>query len=354
MYIGWELKMLLKKLFNFIFSENIKQYLRQKFDRQFANIDRFLMYKSYVNACKKILYPIFFDGDEYKYRENRLLKKIRGEYLKVIYSEKIEQDIELRDCFEYIEKYGIDTFCYEDMQQNLYCKEDICYDDNLKMYYALYKGKKLYLKRSIATVEEALKLLNSLAVEQLPQSPHRYLTDEFRPAEGAIVFDIGCAEGNLVLEIIDSIDKAYMFECDEEWIEALNATFEQYKEKICIIPKLVSDIDDDNNVTIDSFCHANNVTNIDFIKMDVEGFEKKVLLGCDKMLRNKTISKIATCVYHNYSDERELCELINKNNDYNIKIPKRYMAWNDKFELNELTDELFTHGIIRATLKESE
>lgn len=351
-YYNGEVIMLIKKLFNLMFPEKVKQLLRQKFKNCFACIDRHIMYRNYMKAYRKIIHPIFFDGNQYEYRNNLFLKKIRGEYIKFLYSKKMECDNELRDCFEYIDKYGMDIFCYEDMHQKFYCNDDIHYDNNVEMFYAIYKGKKLYLKRSITTVEDAVNLLNSLAIEQLPYSPHCYLSSTFKPREGGIVFDIGCAEGNLVLDIIDYIDKAYMFECDEEWIEALNMTFEQYKEKVCIIPKLVSDIDNDNNVTIDNFCDMHGISSIDFIKMDVEGFEKKVLLGCSKMLTQKAISKIVACVYHNYNDERELGELINRNNNYMFEVPQRYMAWNDKFDLSELTDELFTHGIIRATLKD--
>ena len=345
--------MLLKKFFNILFSENIKNLFRIKFSFLFESIDRFLMYNNYMKACRKILHPIFYDVDAYKYRENIFLKKIKGEFLKKIYTKQLENDYELKKCFEYIDRFGIDTFCYEDMHQNIFDENDIYYDKNKQMYYAFYKNKKLYLKRSIDTVEKAMELLNSLATEQLPQSPHCYLTSTFRPANGGIVFDIGCAEGNFVLEVIDSISKAYMFECDEEWIEALEATFEPYKEKICIVPKLVSDKSDDRTITIDEFCSTNHIQNIDFIKMDVEGYEQKVLLGSNNMLVNKAISMIAVCVYHHYSDEKDIGEMLKKDS-YLLDIPERYMAWNDIFDVMELNSQIFTHGIIRATLLERE
>ncbi|MCF2657079.1 FkbM family methyltransferase [Lacrimispora saccharolytica] len=341
--------MILKIIFNIMFPEHIKNILRIKFRFIFESIDRYLMYKNYMKACRQILYPIFYDSDAYKYRDNLFLKKINGEYLKKIYSNQLENDDELKRCFDYIDKFGIDTFCYEDMHQNIFDENDIYYDENKKMYYAFYKNKKLYLKRSIDTEAKAKNLFNSLATEQLPQSPHCYLTSTFRPAKGGIVFDIGCAEGNFVLEVIDSISKAYMFECDEEWIEALEETFKPYKEKICIVPKLVSDKSNDGTITIDEFCSANNIQNIDLIKMDVEGYEKKVLCGSKNMLVNKAISMISVCVYHNFSDEKEIGEMLKKDG-YILDIPERYMAWNRKFDIMELNDQIFTHGIIRASL----
>ena len=39
--------------------------------------------------------------------------------------------------------------------------------------------------------------------------------------------------------------------------------------------------------TIDNYCNINNIENIDFIKIDVEGAEKMVLDGANNMLKNK-------------------------------------------------------------------
>ena len=41
--------------------------------------------------------------------------------------------------------------------------------------------------------------------------------------------------------------------------------------------------------TLDSYCLENNIEQIDFIKIDVEGAEKLVLEGCSNMLKNKKI-----------------------------------------------------------------
>ena len=44
--------------------------------------------------------------------------------------------------------------------------------------------------------------------------------------------------------------------------------------------------------TLDGFCKKNNISTIDFLKIDVEGNEYKVLLGAQKMIKAGKISFI--------------------------------------------------------------
>ena len=43
---------------------------------------------------------------------------------------------------------------------------------------------------------------------------------------------------------------------------------------------------------IDSYCEENNISEIDFIKIDTQGFEGKILLGMEKMLSKEKVSVI--------------------------------------------------------------
>lgn len=78
-----------------------------------------------------------------------------------------------------------------------------------------------------------------LLIEQDKRSAHRYV-DSYEELKGKTLLDIGAAEAIFTLDTIEYMDHAYLFECDESWIEALEVTFAPYKEKITIVRKYVS------------------------------------------------------------------------------------------------------------------
>lgn len=47
-----------------------------------------------------------------------------------------------------------------------------------------------------------------------------------------MIADIGSAEGNFSLSNIENVKKVYLFESDKEWIEALEATFRPWRDKV--------------------------------------------------------------------------------------------------------------------------
>ena len=82
--------------------------------------------------------------------------------------------------------------------------------------------------------------------------PHHYAdsVEEFR---GKTLLDIGSAEGFTALDTIEVTRFVYLFEYEDKWIEALQATFEPWKEKTMIVKKYISDHDDDVNAALDNF-----------------------------------------------------------------------------------------------------
>lgn len=130
-----------------------------------------------------------------------------------------------------------------------------------------------------------------------------------------------------------------MFECDEEWIEALEETFEECKEKVQIIKKFVSD--KNNEITLDKF--QNNIKEkIDFIKMDIEGVEILALKGAEYILEKNIDLKIIDCVYHKSNDEKDIREILK---DFKVESTNRYMLF---YMDKDLSTPYFRRGILRA------
>ncbi|MBQ7215865.1 MAG: FkbM family methyltransferase [Synergistaceae bacterium] len=74
--------------------------------------------------------------------------------------------------------------------------------------------------------------------------------------------------------------------------------------------------------TIDDFVRENNLPRVDFIKADIEGFERHMLAGAQDTLA-RFAPKLALCTYHLPDDPQVMAELILKANPkYNI-VQKR-------------------------------
>ena len=75
-------------------------------------------------------------------------------------------------------------------------------------------------------------------------------------------------------------------------------------------------------ITIDDFVHENHLPRVDFIKADIEGFERHMLAGAQETLA-RFAPKLALCTYHLPDDPQVMAELILKANPkYNI-VQKR-------------------------------
>jgi len=69
----------------------------------------------------------------------------------------------------------------------------------------------------------------------------------------------------------------------------------------------------------DTFVHQNNIPRIDFIKADIEGAERYMLMGAKQVLKDFA-PKLAICTYHLPDDPKVLRELIlDANPDYVIE-----------------------------------
>ena len=79
---------------------------------------------------------------------------------------------------------------------------------------------------------------------------------------------------------------------------------------------------------LDDFVRENNLPRVDFIKADIEGFERHMLAGAQDTLA-RFAPKLALCTYHLPDDPQVMAELILKANPkYNIvqKRMKRFAS----------------------------
>lgn len=241
--------------------------------------------------------------------------------------------------YDFMNKYGLtmipSTFSlkYKDFYKRVNIYEDI---DEMK--YVIHNSRKLYFPRRMNKMEIA-KLYQSLITEQDPESPHAYEYKDIRVKKGDVLLDIGAAEGIFTLDHIDELGHAYLFECDNEWNEALNKTFKEWKYKVDIISKYVSDENTDLSITIDEFVKQEKCE-IDFIKMDIEGMEIKALNGAVKVLNSSHI-KLSVCAYHNRNDAKEIMDLLLKAG-YSIVKNNRLMY------LGDYTSPFFRLGLVYA------
>ena len=219
----------------------------------------------------------------------------------------------------------MDIFNYSFVEKYYDISLDILKDDNAGLFYTIYNGKRMYLKDEYNSYEKAYNYCRFILIEQDVMSPHCYKiqTEEFI---GKTVFDCGVAEGNFALDIIDFVEKIYLVECDKGWLKALKYTFKEYSDKVVFIPKLLSNVSGEETITIDDIIQSENINKVDYIKMDIEGYEPLALNGATMCLDMNVNIKMAICVYHN-DWEKEQVEQILKMHKISYCFSKGYMCY---------------------------
>ncbi len=261
----------LTRIYRQIVPEKIRKSLYKAFVKQLLDISDFIKYKGYY---------LFFS----------------------VFTPKTEKN----ECNYFLGKYSIVNYPYPYYFE--YMKKDIkCYTDLEKnLPYVIHNNRKLYFKKmSEARVLEAYKML---LMEQDLRSAHCYV-DNYETLKGKTILDVGAAEGIFSLNAIDFVDHIYLFECEKDWIEPLRATFEPVKDKITIVEKYVSDTSDGEMITLDNFFGTKIPDNL-FVKMDIEGFERKALKGCENLFLNGRNISGAICTYHRDDDEKVITSIL--------------------------------------------
>ena len=264
---------------------------------------------------------------------------------------KVERDIfrnkELKENYQKEIKYmkkqlHLSTFPYKFTEHYRNIHVQVYEDNDNNCSYVLHDGKRLYFPENWNHKEiEAYYLV--LLMEQDQQSPHRYFTKTFYPCKRDVFVDVGCAEAISSLEIVDKVKEVVLFECNDIWDKPLRLTFEPYKHKVKLYKKMIADISEGDISTLD-----NILSNIEaesfFVKMDIEGYEKKAIKGTRNILEGRDV-KLAVCTYHNHNDEKEIIDLLDS---YNLSF--KYEC-SDGYMLNlysELKYPYFRKGVLRV------
>lgn len=288
---------------------------------------------------------------------SEIVKQIEKEYVGesiVVYTEeylkkvqlinryKDSRDAEIIDILKYLESNDLGNFNNEFRNKYEQLEVDIHIDEKKELFYMNFNGKRMYLSADYNTKKKAEKYCKSILMEQDEQSPHLYLDADFTVDENAVIIDAGVAEGNFTLAIIDTISKAYLFEPDEKWFEALKYTFEPYKDKVVLINKALSDYVDEDVTTVDNEVNEP----INFCKMDIEGEELYALKGAERVIRKSSKLKFAIASYHQEFAYDALC-LFMKEHNIPYWCTKGYMYYPE----SSYRAPILRRGLIRAEKK---
>ncbi|MBA4321332.1 MAG: dimethyladenosine transferase [Odoribacter sp.] len=290
----------------------------------------------------KFLFPIYRIVVPKPLRTIILKQTLRKKILKYFASVAKEKlNDEQQDVLRYLEKNPVETFPYPFSAKYSPDNVEVFFDDKRGMRYVLMENKRLYFKKRWSE-RRIKKGYSDLMREQDSDSPHLYLTDKFNVGSDDVVADIGAAEGNFSLSVIEKVKRIYIFEHDKEWSEALEATFAPWKDKVEVINKRVAGFNDPGHIKFDTF--FSDKKDINFLKIDVDGAEQQVLNSCTSILETEGPVRIALCTYHKNNDEQDFTELLN-GHGFSVIPSKGYMVhYFDKM----MKAPYLRRGLIRA------
>ena len=294
-----------------------------------------LLGKNYADVYTQLVYG-------YHIQKDKIVDRFF--LLKVIMTEKYREseDRDIQDTISFWQKNNLSFFNQFEYVPARY--EKVFWDMENNMPFILYERKRLYYPRNydgFFVKDDELYVVSYRDMEQHMKSPHRYLTDSICFEEGDIVVDAGAREGDFALPYIEKSKKLYLIECDSGWVKALQMTYKDYKDKVIIVPKMLSDKVTENSTTLMETLGNEKVT---FIKMDIEGAETKALSVSGKLFKNNNI-KCAICSYHKKNDKDDI-EKILKKFGYRCSESKGYVVFVADPDIFKEAD--FRRGIIYA------
>ncbi len=209
---------------------------------------------------------------------------------------------EVMEIIDYVEKErAIRLINYDFMKgyESMPC--EVYLDQTCQMAFVLHDGHRMYFPRDW-NVEKIQGYYRTVVAEQDEHSPHSYSKVGYDVKEGDVVVDAGGAEGIFALNVLNKASKIYIIEAEKSWVEALEHTFAG-EEKVEIIHAFLDEKMNGNCVSLDGLFVGKE---LNYIKMDIEGYEKPALLGGKQILQQAKDVRCAICSYHCREDEEWL------------------------------------------------
>lgn len=265
-------------------------------------------YRKYVSkGVRDKIYDVFLGNLLFFFRNFSEIIKAKYYYC----FQRFLPDTEKNRCYAFMGRHKLMNLPYPFRLEYDKKRIDCQFDEERGMFFINHFGNKLYFSKSHRKKEIIYKY-RCLIAEQDRRSPHQYVKDMSR-LQGKILFDIGAAEAMFSLDVIELVTKVYLFECEQEWVEALEATFAPWKDKVEIVCKYVSDTNDENNITVDRFLEGKEKENL-FLKMDIEGYEQAALRGTTNTFGEAQDIDFSITTYHRENDAQEIAELLRRHN----------------------------------------
>lgn len=253
----------------------------------------------YDQVARDYPHKVHLVENQFFFYKNSVLKRYNG-----------SNDVEILKVIRYIKEHGLHIFNYPFVEKYKTMDVEVFKDITCNLYYVVHNEKRMYFSRSFTTEESVKEYYRQILLEQDELSPHRYLKDDFSVESDDVVVDLGAAEGFFALDTLDKAKKLYVVEMDSGWIEALEHTFAPYMDKVIIIKCAISSIDDAPFSKLDTLIEEP----VNFIKMDIEGFEWDALLGAEKTIEVSKPLKLCICAYHSDFDEILIKDFMDNHN----------------------------------------
>ena len=260
------------------------------------------------------------------------------------------QDPVIQETLNYWKNHDISLF-NQHMENYIPTLDQVFIDESNNLPYIMFKtveGKKrrMYFTPDYPGILDdgkGNKFIAGILREQIPTSPHLYITGNHKINYGDVLIDAGVCEGNFALHYVDVCSKVYLFEPDPDWFTPLYFSFRDCWDKVIFIPKAVSDVTQGGNITLDDSVNVPRGSHI-FLKMDIEGAEPAALHGAKRILTNNKV-KASVCSYHNSEDAVKIKSVFKKYN-YKTWASNGYMVF--VWDPNIWTTADFRKGIIYA------